>query len=131
MLLVALSFGDRDSTTEVLGAATFWMSQRTEFWAAGLTLWWTLLICSLGLSPIWAYLTTLNGSHSGLVQRGNLSSPTSLSIKFQVRCLCTSAVTGRMTDGQRLIFEMTNLDNFHDAERQAGSEVFKIDLVDF
>ena len=34
-------------------------------------------------------------------------------------------------DGQRLIFEMTNLDNFHDTERRAGSEVFKIDLLDF
>ena len=39
---------------------------------------------------------------------------------------------GREDDGwPKLIFEMTNLDNFHDAERQAGSEVFKIDLVDF
>ena len=131
MLLAALSFGDGDSTTEVVGAATFWTSQRTEFWAAGLTLWWPLFMCSLGLSPIWAYLTTLNGSYSGLVQRGNLSSPTSLSIKFQGGCICASVVTGRMIDSQGLFLKLQIWIIFMILKGVGESEVFKIDLLDF
>ena len=57
-------------------------------------------------------------------------------------CTCPLAMIGRMMDGQRLIFKITNLASFHDTERQRERgrerekrerkpEVFKIDSLDF